>query len=180
MKTHASRLSQNGLLPRREFINIYERVHFLSMASAAENFRSTCGPERRAPECSTQRSPAETPQVGQGTADICSGVSSFFFIPTQCENIGRKTVQFCTLLRISRHLSEDAAFPYMARDLIQSCKTTLRRELFTWIEPLYWIKPSFLNLFMKKLTRDRVVPIISAYISCDTLGSTFLGSPGLP
>jgi hypothetical protein len=69
---------------------------------------------------------------------------------------------------------------HMARDLIQSCKTTLKRELFTWIEPLYWIKPSFLNLFIKKLTRDRVVPIISANISCDTLGSTFLGSPGLP
>ena len=42
-----------------------------------------------------------------------------------------------------------------------------------WISPLYWMKPSFLNLFMKKLTRDRVVPIISASISCDTLGSTF-------
>ena len=30
-------------------------------------------------------------------ADICSGVSSFFFIGTACENIGRETVQFCTL-----------------------------------------------------------------------------------
>ena len=70
---------------------------FLSMASAAENFRSTCGPERGPPECSTQRSPAVAPQVGQGMADICSGVSSFFFIPTECENIGRETVQFCTL-----------------------------------------------------------------------------------
>jgi hypothetical protein len=38
---------------------------------------------------------------------------------------------------------------------------------------LYSMKPSFLNLFMKKLTRDRVVPTISASISCDTLGSTF-------
>jgi len=27
------------------------------------------------------------------------------------------------------------------------------------------MKPNFLNLFMKKLTRDRVVPIISASIS---------------
>ena len=43
-----------------------------------------------------------------------------------------------------------------------------------WISPLYSMKPSFLNLFMKKLTRDRVVPIISASISCDTLGSTFV------
>jgi hypothetical protein len=115
MKTHASRLSQNGLLLRREFINIYERGHFLSMASAAENFLSTCGPERRAPECSTQRSPAETPQVGQGTADICSGVSSFFFIPTQCENIGRETVQFCTLLVSAASYWGPLRFPYGAR-----------------------------------------------------------------
>jgi len=31
--------------------------------------------------------------------------------------------------------------------------------------PLYLMKPSFLNLFIKKLTRDRVVPIISASVS---------------
>ena len=38
----------------------------------------------------------------------------------------------------------------------------------------------FLNLFMKKLTRERVVPIISASIACDTLGSTFCGRSCLP
>jgi hypothetical protein len=54
-----------------------------------------------------------------------------------------------------------------------SCRTTLRRDSLMWISPLYLMKPSFLNLFMKKLTRDRVVPIVSASISCDTLGSTF-------
>ena len=31
----------------------------------------------------------------------------------------------------------------------------------------------FLNLFMKKLTRERVVPIISARVSCDILATTF-------
>jgi hypothetical protein len=31
--------------------------------------------------------------------------------------------------------------------------------------PLYSIKPNLRNLFMKKLTRDRVVPIISASVS---------------
>jgi hypothetical protein len=56
---------------------------------------------------------------------------------------------------------------------VYSWRTTLGREGLTWISPSYWIKPSFLNLFMKKLTRDRVVPIISASISCDTLGSNF-------
>jgi hypothetical protein len=42
------------------------------------------------------------------------------------------------------------------------------------------MKPSFLNLFMKKLTRDRVVPITSASVSRDTLGSAFWGSPAAP
>jgi hypothetical protein len=29
------------------------------------------------------------------------------------------------------------------------------------------MKPNFLNLFMKKFTRERVVPIISANVSCE-------------
>jgi hypothetical protein len=46
--------------------------------------------------------------------------------------------------------------------------------------PLYLMKPNFLNLFMKQLTRERVVPIISASISCDTLGITPWGLSSLP
>ena len=53
----------------------------------------------------------------------------------------------------------------------QSRKTTLRRELLIFRPPLYSMKPSFRNLFMKKFTRERVVPTISASVSCDTLGS---------
>jgi len=50
-------------------------------------------------------------------ADICSGVSSFFFIPTECENIGGETVQFCTLFvsaaAYGRHLgSMEAQIPH--------------------------------------------------------------------
>lgn len=58
-----------------------------------------------------------------------------------------------------------------ARKLPYSCSTTLRREVLICRPPLYLMKPSLRNLFMKKLTRDRVVPIISASTSCDTLGS---------
>ena len=47
----------------------------------------------------------------------------------------------------------------------QSCRTTPSNELWTRSSPLYSMKPSFLNLFMKKLTRDRVVPTISARVS---------------
>src|ERR1700674_5958431 len=142
------------------------------MASAAATFRSTCGSERRAPECSTQRSPAATPHVGQGTEDNCSGVSSFLFIRTEYDNTQPRNRSILNTVGISRSLARTVSLR-ITRKLNYSCRTTLRRELLTWISPLYWMKPSFLNLFMKKLTRDRVVPIISASISCDTLGITF-------
>ena len=48
----------------------------------------------------------------------------------------------------------------------QSCRTTLNRELLIFRPPpLYSMRPSFLNLFMKKFTRERVAPIISASVS---------------
>src|SRR5690242_5105777 len=43
-----------------------------------------------------------------------------------------------------------------------SYKITFNRELWTSSFPLYLMKPNLRNLFMKKLTRARVVPIISA------------------
>ncbi len=52
---------------------------FASRASAAASFRSTCGSERGAPECSMQRSPAATPHVGQGTDDKLFGREFFHF-----------------------------------------------------------------------------------------------------
>jgi hypothetical protein len=75
--------------------------HSPSMAPAAASFLSTCGSERGPPECSTQRSPTPTPQVGHGTDNNCSGVSSFFFTRTECKNARRKTVQFGTLLELA-------------------------------------------------------------------------------
>jgi len=54
----------------------------------------------------------------------------------------------------------------------QSRSTTLSREWLIFKPPLYSMKPSFRNLFRKKLTRERVVPTISASVSCDTFGST--------
>jgi hypothetical protein len=52
----------------------------------------------------------------------------------------------------------------------QSRSTTLRSELLIFNTPSYSMNPSRRNLFMKKFTRERVVPIISASVSCDTLG----------
>ena len=42
-----------------------------------------------------------------------------------------------------------------------------------WRPPLYLMKPNLRNLFMKKFTRERVVPTISARVSCDILARTF-------
>jgi len=41
-------------------------------------------------------------------------------------------------------------------------------------------KSSLRKRFMKKLTRERVVPIISARVSCETGGMKVSRSPGLP
>jgi hypothetical protein len=74
------------------------------MASKA-NFRSTCGCERGAPECSSQRVPVEAPHVGQGTEDVCSYVSSLFFILDRMRlkiERSRESVQFWTLTNLSR------------------------------------------------------------------------------
>jgi hypothetical protein len=41
-------------------------------------------------------------------------------------------------------------------------------------------EPSFLNLFMKKFTRDGVVPTISDSVSCEILATTCRGLTCLP
>src|SRR6186713_3632773 len=51
--------------------------------------------------------------------------------------------------------------------------TTCRRDGWTWTTPpASSMNPSFLNFPMKRFTRERVVPTISAMISCETSGST--------
>jgi hypothetical protein len=77
------------------------RILFDSMASAAESLRSTCGSERRPPECNKQRWPEATPHVGQGTEDNCSGVRSRILIVIECDKKRRNSVQFGTVLKIS-------------------------------------------------------------------------------
>ena len=42
------------------------------------------------------------------------------------------------------------------------------------------MKPSFLNLFMKKVTRGRVVPTISDNVSCMIFVAMGSGLPSLP
>jgi len=49
-----------------------------------------------------------------------------------------------------------------------------------WMPPSYPMKRLLVNRLMKKLTLERVVPIISASISCDILGSVISGGSWLP
>ena len=63
----------------------------------AQSFRSKCGSKHGEPECKWQRSPAATPQVGQGTDDSSLGVSSTILIQIFCDNIRPKTVRLVTL-----------------------------------------------------------------------------------
>jgi hypothetical protein len=58
----------------------------------------------------------------------------------------------------------------LARPVNHSRRSTLSSELLTFKPPLYSMNPSFRNLFMKKFTLERVVPTISASVSCDTFG----------
>ncbi len=71
-------------------------VLFVSIASAAESFRSTCGSLRRAPEYNKQRSPTATPQIGQGTARNSFGARSLILIETVYRETLPKTVHFRT------------------------------------------------------------------------------------
>ena len=75
-------------------------IFFVSSASAAENFRSTCASERGAPECSKQHSPGATPHVGQRTASNCFAVRSLFLICIQCDKTSRKTIPYRTLFAL--------------------------------------------------------------------------------
>src|ERR1700720_4702923 len=57
-----------------------------------------------------------------------------------------------------------------------SPKTNVSNDLLIWILRLWYsMKPGFLNLFMKKFTRERVVPIISDKVSWETIGSSSSG-----
>jgi len=67
-----------------------------------------------------------------------------------------------------------------ARSAPYSCRTTVSNDLLTLIFPLYSMNPSFRNLFMKKFTRERVVPTMLASVSCETFGSTLSGCSFCP
>jgi hypothetical protein len=65
--------------------------------------------------------------------------------------------------------------PVIARDRNQSCRTIVSSELLTLRPPLYSMSPSLRNLFMKKFTRERVAPIISASVSWEIFGNVRVG-----
>ena len=68
----------------------------------------------------------------------------------------------------------------LGRPLRQSRSTTLNNELLIFRTPLYSMKPSRRNLFMKKFTRERVVPTISARVSWESFGKVRCNASGSP
>ena len=58
-----------------------------------------CGSLRGCPEFNRHRSPAATPQVGQGTASSSPGFMSAILMPKRYRETTRETVLFGTLLR---------------------------------------------------------------------------------
>jgi len=79
----------------------------------------------------------------------------------------RKTKSPATLKKnIARRLANTPGWRYLSesREADLVVQDDAEKELLMWISPLYSMKPSLRNLFMKKLTRERVVPIISASI----------------
>ena len=74
-------------------------------------------------------------------------------------------------------VAEDGSFSELPSEN-RSSRTAFNSDLCTLMRPLYSIKPSLRNRFMKKLTRERVVPIISARVSCVMGGMKGSGSPG--
>jgi hypothetical protein len=73
---------------KRAFLALRLR-DLVSIASAAENFRSLCDSLRNPPEFSSQGSPIAAPHVGHGTAMSCFGVSSLFFIKSSSLRCGQ-------------------------------------------------------------------------------------------
>ena len=79
-------------------------------------------------------------------------------------------IYYCPLLHIAAPLQTATVLSPMGGKCVRmsmnySCRTTVSKDLLILISPLYSMKPSFLNLFMNILTRERVVPIISASVS---------------
>ena len=110
-----------------------------------------------------------------------------FLIPGESVTNGRITVRLqrthlsavCTSTGFFRSVLDCVPVNRRAPPLY-SCKTTVSKDLLTLIFPLYSMNPSFLNLFMKKFTRDRVVPTILAKVSWETFGSTRSGCSCFP
>jgi hypothetical protein len=107
-------------------------IFFVSIASAAENFRSGCASERGAPECSKQRSPGATPHVGHRTASNCFAVRSLFLICLQCDKTSRKTIPYRTLFAPGiRRANWTSDFSCPVRDL----PVLIRRALSEHVSP---------------------------------------------
>ena len=78
---------------------------------------------------------------------IATAIAAFIFIFLRKRNYESAHLDFYA--RSSHDVSSHCANSRVR----YSCSATLSREWLTWMWPLYSMKQSFLNLFMKRLTR---------------------------
>ena len=127
---------------------------------------------RPVPECTTPERERAPSARTQALARLIFIVS--IRMPQRSPRAGERRVSYCT--------PQGEAVRGMARArLAQSWSMMLSSELWTFrLASSYSMNPSLRNLFMKKLTRERVVPTISASSSCDSLGIVTVAGCGSP
>jgi hypothetical protein len=92
-----------------------------------------------------------------------SGFDHSVRLTSRMSSLAQYSSRFWLALDLKRYLGPSLTSRFLISGL--SYKTTFSSELRISSFPLYSIWPDLRNLFMKKLTRDRVVPIISARVS---------------
>ena len=95
---------------RRERTFRYQRAETLEpleFQSFAINRRSRCGSVRGSPVLNSHFSPGSAPQVGQRTARICFGLSSFFMAKRVSENtyVERSILNVSPVQQVWRNLA---------------------------------------------------------------------------
>src|ERR1700739_1327444 len=96
------------------------------------------------------RGKTQVPVVGRHFVDILEKNAPY--------NESRKPLRSSRCITSLPRIPDPGRLPFLKQTSPQSCNTTVSSDLLTLIFPLYSINPSFLNLFKKKFTRERVVP----------------------
>ncbi len=119
---------------------------------------------RRAPEVPTERAAYRRAVRALSRTSLarCSRSTTRSRFRRRCGSCETTQEEAVPIAHIARSMTRNAAAATVTSSVIQH-HAQQRRMIVS--PPLYSMKPSSLNLFMKKLTRERVVPTISASTS---------------